>query len=120
MSIARLVNRPCTIVRRSETDATDAHGNPQKEEAEVETVCELQRQAKRSSDEPAGAGELSDTLWDLYLLPGTDIRTEDAIVVDGAEYEMVGDPWAVRSPFTKRESHIEATVRRTAIRENSS
>ena len=117
MPLSTLLNRPCTIIRRSESEDLDAHFNPILEEVEVQTVCELQQQRR---DEPGDHGELSDTRWLLILPAGTAIDTGDGVVVDGDTYEMVGDPWPARNPRTQEESHIEATLRRTAGEETGS
>lgn len=76
----------------------------------VTVLGELQ-QARR--DEPAAAGELSDTRWVLFLPAGTDVATGDAVIADGQLYELVGDPWQARNPRTQQPSHIECSVRRT-------
>jgi hypothetical protein len=109
--ISRLISRPCTLILRRDGDATDEFGNPIAEETEVETVCELQQ---RRRDERIGAGETSDTFWALYLRPGEDLRTSDAVEVDGEVYELVGEPWTVRNSRTGATSHVQATVRRVA------
>jgi hypothetical protein len=109
---SRLLNRPCTITRRGDSDALDEYNDPiPAVPVEIETVCELQQQQRT---EPVDQGESSDTRWALFLPAGTDITTGDSITVDGLAYEMVGDPWHARDPITKRESHLEANVRRTA------
>lgn len=106
-----LLTRPCTLILRTDSGERDRHNNPIRDEAEIETLCELQQ---RRRDEPGDHGELSDTLWDLFLPAGTIAETIDAINVDGQRFEFVGDPWRVRNPRTKLVSHVEATVRRTA------
>lgn len=112
-----LINRPCTLVRRSPSGATDDYGRALRGETRIETVCELQ-QARR--DEPSDQADLSVTLWSAFFLPGDDVRTGDALVVDGVEYEMVGDPWDARSPFAgSRLDHVEATVKRAGGRRDS-
>lgn len=111
--LSTLLNRPCTITRRSFGDEVDERGDYIATESAVETVCELQ-QKQRS--EPEDQGELSDTTWLLILPAGTAIDTGDAVTMTdtGEEFEMVGDPWPARNPRTRAESHVEATVRRTA------
>lgn len=113
MSVAALINRPCTVTRRADSGEADDYGNPIQGDTDVATVCELQKFAQPNREEPGTEGELSDTLWTLFLPAGTVIRTGDAVTVDGDAYEMVGDPWHVRNPTTGVESHVEATVRRT-------
>jgi hypothetical protein len=107
----RAINRPATLLRRTE-EGEDAHGNPKYEVEEVDVVCELQQ--FRRQEARANVDDLSDSLWDLYLPAGTEVDSGDAIVVDGRTYEILGEPWEARDPFTERFSHIEATVRRTA------
>lgn len=114
MLVARLLTRPCTITSRTDSGEVNDYGDPVLTETTTETVCELQKQVRRASEEPAAAGELSDTLWDLFLPAGTTVGTGDVVTVDGATYEMVGAPWAVRHPRTGEETHVEAGVRRTA------
>jgi hypothetical protein len=106
-----LLNRPCSLIQRSPGSSTDAYGNDIPAETVVEAVCELQQRQRR---EPDAYGDLSDTLWLLVLPAGTPARTGDAVMVDGQEFEFVGDPWIARNPRTGVVSHIEATVRRTS------
>lgn len=114
MSLSQLLNRPITITRRSPSGEKDEYGNDVPDETLVETVGELQQRQTQGNDEPAGQGELSDTQWLLILPAGTAIRTGDSVTVDGEVYELVGDPWHVRNPRTRTESHVECAVRRTA------
>lgn len=111
-----LLNKPCLILRRSETGQLDAHGGEIETETTESVMCDLQQRVR---SEEGDAGELSDTLWTLFLPTGTDIRTDDAVVVGGRVYELVGDPWdAIQgSPDMY---HVEATVRRTSGDEEGS
>lgn len=111
MTLTDLLNRPVTIIHRSASGSTDAYGNDVPDETLTATTGELQ-QVRR--DEPGGEGETSRTDWLLILPAGTLLRTGDAVIVDGQEYELVGDPWIARNPRTRLTSHIEATCRRTA------
>src|SRR5689334_17240639 len=115
--LATLLNRPVTITRRLPSSDTDGYGNEIPDEDTVETVCELQQQQRT---EPGDEGELSSTRWLAIFPAGTDLRTGDAIEVDGATYEVFGDPWPARNPRTRAESHVEATVVRTAGSEDAS
>lgn len=116
MSLATLLDTPCTIVSRSDEGDTDAHGNPVLTEAISETTCVLQQ---RQRDEPGDAGELSVTLWTLFLPVDTVLHTDDAVVVDGLVYEVVGDPWNAKEGSPDM-WHVEATLRRTASGEAGS
>lgn len=112
MPLANLLNRPCTITRRSSTSTRDEYGKKLKATTTLATVCELQQ---RSRDEQDNQGETSDTEWLLVLPAGTAIDTGDAVTVTGeGTFELVGAPWRARNPRTGAESHIEATLRRTA------
>lgn len=110
MSIADLLTRTVTIVRRSDSGNTDDYGNAIPAETTTDTVGELQQQQR---NEPGDQGETSDTRWALFLPAGTEIGTSDTVTVDGQAFEMVGDPWTVRDPETGSDSHLECTVRRT-------
>lgn len=112
MSLTQLINRTCTIIRRSESGATDDFGNDLPTETEEDTVCEVQQQRRTEgeADEEIAEGD-----W-LGIFPaGTDLRTGDAVRVDGiGTFELVGDPWPARNPRSQTESHVEASLRRTA------
>lgn len=99
-----------TIVRRTAGATIDEFGNLINTEVVEAVVGELQQQRRT---EPLAEGELSDTIWMLFLPAGTQLSTGDAIVCDGHIYELVGDPWEARNPRTQTASHVEATVRRT-------
>lgn len=103
-----LINRTATVIRRSSSSETDRFGNKKHSETPVPTVCEIQQQRRDEHE-----GETSDTLWDVFFLAGTNVNSGDALVVDGEEYELIGDPWEARNPRTRTPSHIEATARRT-------
>lgn len=111
MSLARLLNRPCTITHREPGAGRDRYGNSLPDEVTVEALCELQQQSR---GEDAGRQEISETKWMLVLPAGTVIAAADTVTVDGVEYEVEGDPWRARNPRTQAESHVEATVRRTS------
>jgi hypothetical protein len=111
MALADLLNLPVTLVQRTDSGTLDDYGNDIPTEVEVETVCELQQ---RRRDEPDGHGEMSSADFLLVLPAGTDARTADIAVIDGQDYEFVGDPWIARNPRTGVVSHVECTVRRTA------
>lgn len=111
MSLSTLINRPCVILRRQTAAGTTPYGRRRKTDTMVETVCELQQ---ASSVEPGDGGEIAATDWRLFFLPDTDLRTGDAVVVDGHTYELTGDPWPARNPLTQVVSHLEATAQRTA------
>ncbi len=111
MSLATLLNRSMTIIRRTDSGDVNTYGDTVYDETLIDVVGELQ-QIRR--DEPGAEGETSDTRWNVYLPAGTTLTTAD-IVLDGEdEYEVIGQPWSARNPRTQAVSHVEATVRRTA------
>lgn len=111
MPLSTLLNRPVTIIRRYPSASKDAYGKRIMSEKHTETVGELQ-QIQR--DEQALQGETSDTDWLLILPAGTTIDTGDRVEIDPDVYEVIGAPWPARNPRTQAESHVEATLRRTA------
>lgn len=111
MTLSQLINRPCTILRRTTNAEKTPYGRQRKTDTLTETVCELQQ---TQSTELADGGEVADTTFLLVLPAATDIRTGDALVVDGHTYELTGEPWVARNPRTQIDSHIQATVRRVA------
>jgi nucleoid DNA-binding protein len=118
VTLAKLLNTPCTILRRSASGAEDSYGNPIETEEEIETVAEIQQQQR---SEAGDAGELSDTAWLGVFPAGTDLRTGDAVRIDGiGGFELVGDPWPARNPRTQQASHVEASLRRTMGSEEAS
>lgn len=116
MSLESLLNTPCQIITRSDEGDQDAYGDPILTETVTETVCALQQNRR---DEPGDMGELSDTLWTLFLPTDTELATDDAVVAYGKVFELVGDPWDAREGSADM-WHVEATVRRTAGGEEGS
>jgi hypothetical protein len=103
------MNRPATIVRRSESGNTDDCGNDIPQVDEVDFRCELQ-QAARS--ETPDMGEVSDTTWKLFAPVDTDLRTGDAVYLAGTYYEVIGAPWRADTG-SAAVHHVEATLRLT-------
>lgn len=110
--IEDLINRPCTIVRRS-GGAEDAYGNIIPVETTEETVFELQ---ERQRTELQAQGEVAKSDWLGVFLAETDLDSSDSVVDNetGQEFELVGQPWPVRDPLTQEESHVEASLQRVA------
>jgi hypothetical protein len=110
------LTQTCQLLLAAPTVTVDEFGNEIPSETTVRSRCYLE-QTLRS--ERAAAGELSDTTWLLALPAGTMLRTGDAVTVDGARYEVVGDPWPVWDPWAQRQSHVEATLRQTRAPEDT-
>lgn len=109
-----LLTRLVTIHRRTVGETTDEYGNAVSDTTTIVAYGELQQRTRRENPD-----EMSDTTWLLVLPVGTDIDTNDSVVVADmpggpSSFELVGEPWPVRNPRTGAESHIEATLRRTA------
>lgn len=110
MGVNRMLRTPCTILRDT-PEGEDEFGNPASgKPEEVETVCAFQQ---RRRDEHEEGGELSDTLWTLYLPPETALDSGDSVEVNGRTYEVVGEPWDAQEG-SRSMWHVEATCRRTA------
>jgi hypothetical protein len=113
--VTELINRTCQVVRRSASETTDAYGNEILGESIVETVCEIQQQRTGEQDDA-----VAQTDWVGFFLPGESLDSGDAVLLDMSEFEVIGDPWPVRDPFTQTESHVEARLKRTAGSEDAS
>lgn len=109
MSANRMMRTPCTLLREEKT-GVDEHGDAIYEPAEVETVCALQQQRRSETED---GGEISDTVWKLFLPYGTEIGIGDAIVVNGRRYELVGESWDA-AEGSRSMWHVEASVERTS------
>lgn len=109
MSLARLINRPCTLRHRTGGTGIDRDGNEVPEVVEIATVCEVQQRQRRED-----ADEIGDARWIAFFLPEVEVGAGDELVVDGVTFQIEGDSWHARNPRTRQPSHIEATLRRTA------
>lgn len=110
MSLNRMMSIPCTVISEVATGEKDRYGDPITEEVEVETKCALQQ---FRGEEHEQAGEVSDTLWNLYLPYGTTIGSSASIRVEEREYEVVGESWSAKEG-SRSMWHIQALVRRRA------
>lgn len=110
MTLATLVNRPCTIVSRTDSGSVNAYGDEINAENGTAALWELQQRGRSE-----GEDEVSDTRWSAYFLPDVALHSGDAIVdgETGETYEVEGEPWRARNPRTHAVSHVEASVRRT-------
>jgi len=107
MSIAKLINRPAKLVRRT---VSEDDFDQKATTSEMDIFCWV---SARSRKEQEDGGETSDAVFNAYILPAdTEIRTGDAIDQDGVRYEAEGAGWNARNPRTGRLSHVEATVKR--------
>lgn len=63
-----------------------------------------------STSEQVGPRTVVTTGWKLYLATGTDIAASYKVQVDGAWYEVDGDPETAQTP--RGSHHIECVLRR--------
>ncbi len=109
MSLAQFISQPCTIIQRT-ADTVDQYGDQTKTETSTASLCELQ---------PTGAprevegGNIGETTWRLYLDGSVALNSDDAILVDGATYELIGDAETRRNSRTGLPEYTAAIVRRT-------
>ena len=109
MSLATFISQPCTIITRSD-DATDQYGDQTKLETSTASLCELQ---PTGAPREAEGGNIGFTTWRLYLDGSVALNSDDAIIVDGAAYELVGDAETRRNSRTGLAEYTAAIVRRT-------
>jgi len=80
------------------TRVANAEGGQTETEAVVATVpCRLAAQSSSSaigSERTEGGRVVSVTLWTAYLPVGTDVRPQDALMVNEVRYEVVDDSGA--------------------------
>jgi hypothetical protein len=116
VSVTQLINRPCTLILRGSSEEADDFGDEVHEEQEIETVWELQQQSAGESEEG-----VSETAWIAFFRPDEELAAVDAIRdPDLGRFELDGDPWPVRSPWTQQKSHIEVQVRRSSAQAEGS
>jgi hypothetical protein len=108
----RLLGQPCTIRYHSPGELLDAANNPNDAWTEVASRCSVQMRAR---GETGLMGDLSNTLWLVFLPPDvTPPRSPDQLVVQDQTLEFVGDSWPAY--LMGRLDHIEATA--TVANEN--
>jgi hypothetical protein len=112
--ITDLMNQPCVITHRSEGTTQDELGNAVPDESRTSTTCNLQQRQNSVLGEQPLEGELADSRWLMFLPAATEIDVSDTVEVDGAVYEVVGEPNRQRNPWAKAEHHVEVSLRRTA------
>lgn len=109
MTLADLLNLPCTITHRDPSGDLDPYGNETTAESTSDTLCELQQRQRSETDDDA----ITSSRWLLVLPAATVVDAGDSVEVDGQVYEVEGQPWVARNPRTMVVSHIEATLRHT-------
>lgn len=107
--IMRLMNQTVTVIRRTKTGVDHLGNDVFSEVSEQVSGCQLQQ---RSTSEPGGNDRSQNSsMADLYAPPGADLDGVDAVMYEGAIYEVHGHPFLWTSP-TGRISHIRVELER--------
>lgn len=102
-----MMDRPCTIIGRSQTGPVDRYNKPTWVETNVDTVWYVEQTDTREVAEGRTTGIASH----LGVFPsGTEVDDSDKVSSDDIIYEVLGPPWRVWEPGTG-ESHVEANLR---------
>lgn len=102
-----MLDRPCTIIGRSQTGPWDRYHQPTWEEVETSTVWYVEQTEAREVTE----GRTTGIGTHLGVFPsGTVVDDSDKVRSEGVTFEVLGPPWRVWEPGAG-ESHVEATVR---------
>lgn len=97
---------PCEI-RHGDPGPVDDYGDHPP--ATVTTTAERCYLTQHSRGE---TGPVERERWGLFLRPDVAIDANDIVEVEGGEYQVIGNPWVVIDPATRRRTHIEATLER--------
>lgn len=117
MSLSQLINRNCTIIRKTSSGSIDELGNVVDAETSVATVCEIQQTT---------ADEVQNTEWGSaeykgFFPAGTELDTGDVVEVDDlGTLEVVGLPARRWNPRIQTEQFVRAWLHQTAGAEDSS
>lgn len=105
-AVEQLLKIPCQI-NHADPGAVDEYGDhPLSDVTTTDERCWMMQST-------AGEDDLVETeRWRFYLPPEVVLDANDSIVVDGATYYVLGNPWRVNDPVTGSHSHIEATAER--------
>jgi len=107
VTLARLLNYPITLVARSE-GPEDAWGSPTEVDTLTEALCYYRQDASTDSDE---GGTTTDQTLTIFLAPDVQMSDVDAVVLDGVEYEVVGEPDRELNARLGKVNHLAVRVR---------
>lgn len=110
---------PSPIVQFFTTDATvhhvdensparDEYGNVVSSATTSATRCYMAQQSRTE----VGLDSIERERWATYFPGDVLLDANDRVVVAGAEYEVIGQPWPVVHPATGDVDHLEATLER--------
>lgn len=95
MSIDRLLTQTATIIRYP-TGAADEYGNPTRDDPdETDEPCRLDPEA---THEDTDNRETAISSWVLFLRADADVTHIDEVRIDGALYQIDGEPAPIRTP----------------------
>ena len=101
------LDRPCTIIGRSQTGPVDRYNQPTWIETETDSVCYFEQTEAREVTE----GRTTGIATHLSVFPsGTEIDDSDKVRIEGVTFEVLGPPWRVWEPGAG-ESHVETNMR---------
>jgi hypothetical protein len=114
MSFRSMLVQTATInSQRQRLADVDAEGNPVTSSTPRSVPCLLQRDVRRLTQEEADLGRTEPASeWLLFLMPDVVIDADDSVTVDGAGYQVVGEPERLISPRLRGVHHIEARLRK--------
>ena len=102
-----MLDRPCTIIGRSQTGPVDRYNEPTWLETSEPTVCYIEQTDTREIT----VGRNTGIATHLGVLPsGTVIDDSDRIEVGSTTYEVLGPPARLWEPELG-ESHVEVALR---------
>ena len=107
--LARLLTRPCNIIRRVPA-AADAYGDPTWSETSTSALCYAEQLTAFEPGDPHYQAEE----WRIILDAAVVLDGLDAIEVDSVRFEVVGPPWYATDPRTNVAHHVELRARRTS------
>lgn len=110
------LNGGMVTVRHRTVSGQDDYGNDTYSYTTAEVgPCSIQQ---ASSREDVSFNDQVITGITVYMPPGTDIEYIDAMIIDGIEYEINGEPETFKSPFSGNVGPI--TVRGSLVKGASS
>lgn len=98
----------CTIRHVDESAARDEYGNVITAATTTTTRCYMAQQSRTE----VGLDNIERERWAAYFPAGTTLDANDSVTVDGADYQVIGQPWPVLNPVTDEVDHVEATLER--------
>lgn len=102
------MNMRCRIDHIDADTETDEYGNVTYVSTQTFVRCYLAQNSRREIE----GTPVERDRWSLYLPPGVHLDGNDNVTIDETTYQVLGDPWLVIEPVTRRPSHIEATLQR--------